>query len=151
GVREGHCVVWGAGSGRLVTELARHSHLHLIVVERDARKVRELRERMAAAGLYGKRVAVHQGDPRTFALPPYLAALMVSEDLHAGGVEPDVAFVRQAFHSLRPYGGVACLPLEPARRAGFAEAVNEARLPGARVGEWDRGILLTRAGAPPGA
>jgi outer membrane protein assembly factor BamB len=151
GVRDGYCVAWGAGSGRLVAELARQSNLYLVVVERSARKVSELREKLVAAGLYGERVAVHQGEPQTFPLPPYLASLMVAEDLHAAGVEPDVAFVRKAFHALRPYGGVACLPLETTRRADFAEAVGEAKPPGARFGAWGQGVLLTREGALPGA
>jgi outer membrane protein assembly factor BamB len=151
GVRDGYAVAWGVGSGRLVVELTRQSRLHLIVVERDPRKVSELRDRLTAAGLYGHRVAVHEGDPLTFPLPPYLASLMVAEDLHSAGIEPTAAFVRKAFHALRPYGGVACLPLETGRRAEFARAVAESKLAGARVAESPQGVLLTRAGALPGA
>ncbi len=149
GVREGYCVAWGVGSGRLVTELARRSRLHIVVIERDAHRVREFRDELVASGLYGERVAVHQGDPLTFPLPPYFASLMVAEDLRAAGIEPNAAFVRKAFRALRPYGGVACLALETTRRAEFAREA--ADLPGARVAEWAQGVLLTRAGALPGA
>src|SRR5262249_12244210 len=39
GVRDGYCIAWGVGSGRLITELVRQSSLHVIAVERDADKV----------------------------------------------------------------------------------------------------------------
>jgi outer membrane protein assembly factor BamB len=146
GVREGYGVVWGVGDGRLVPELARQSRLHLLVIERDAAKVQKFRERMVAADLYGERVAVHQGDPLTFPLPPYFASLMVAEDVADEG-----AFLRKLFPALRPYGGVACLTLPAERRADFARAVTEAKLPGARISPWAQGVLLTRAGPLPGA
>jgi outer membrane protein assembly factor BamB len=151
GVRDGYCVAWGVGSGRLITEMLRQSSLHVIAVERDSRKVSEFREKMIAAGLYGERVAVHQGEPLTFALPPYLASLMVAEDLQAAGIEPGVAFVRKAFAALRPYGGALCLALADGRRADFIRAAAEAKQPGARLGAWTQGVLLTRAGPLPGA
>ncbi|MCI0458080.1 MAG: PQQ-binding-like beta-propeller repeat protein [Gemmataceae bacterium] len=151
GVREGYCVAWGSGSGKLVLELARQSRLHIVVVERDARKVDELRSRLIAADLYGERVAVHAGDPLTFPLPPYLAALMVSEDLQAAGIEPNAAFVKKAFQVLRPYGGVACLPLDDTGRRDLARVVADAKLPGSRLGAWADGVLLSREGGLPGA
>src|SRR5207244_9844416 len=123
GARDGYCIAWGVGSGRLITELVRQSSLHVIAVERDPRTIREFREKMSAAGLYGERVVVHQGDPLTFALPPYLASLMVAEDLQAAGVEPGGAFVRKTFAALRPYGGALCLPLENGKREDFTRAV----------------------------
>jgi outer membrane protein assembly factor BamB len=151
GVRDGYCVAWGVGSGRLITELVRQSHLHVIAIERDPRKVSEFREKMIAASLYGERVAVHQGEPLTFALPPYLASLMVAEDLQAAGVEPGAEFIRKAFAALRPYGGALCLPLENGKREDFARIATGAKLPGARLGAWAQGVLLTRAGPLPGA
>ncbi|MCC6420310.1 MAG: PQQ-binding-like beta-propeller repeat protein [Gemmataceae bacterium] len=151
GVREGYAVVWGAGTGRLAAELARQSQLRLIVVERDARQVADLRARLAAAGLYGERVAVLAGDPLTFPLPPYLASLLVSEDLAAAGVEPTAAFAKKAFHALRPYGGVACLPVPADRRRDVGQAFAGANLVNAKVGAWADGVLLTREGALPGS
>ena len=38
-VRDGYCVVWGVGSGRLVSELLRTTDLRVIAVEPDAEKV----------------------------------------------------------------------------------------------------------------
>jgi outer membrane protein assembly factor BamB len=151
GVRAGYGVVWGAGSGRLVTELARQSSLHLIVVEPDADKVQKLREQLVAAGLYGERVSVHAGDPLAFALPPYLASVMASESLEQAGVEPQASFLKKAFESLRPYGGVACLPLPADQQQDFARAVTAADLAGAKVRFTPGLALLVRAGALPGS
>jgi outer membrane protein assembly factor BamB len=145
-VREGYCVAWGAGSGRLIHELARQSRLHVIAIDPDPDRVAAVRQDLIAAGLYGDRVEVHVGDPRTFSLPPYLASLMVAEDLSAA----DAAFLGRAFAALRPYGGVACLPIPAARRADLRQKVEAAHLVNAGVrdaGDW---LLLAREGALPG-
>jgi outer membrane protein assembly factor BamB len=101
GVREGYCVAWGVGSGRLVLELVRQSDLHVVVVEPDAEKVQAFRQQLADLSLYGERVVVYPGEPMSFPLPPYLASLMVGESL-PGDSKLDVAFVTRAFESLRP-------------------------------------------------
>ena len=115
-----------------MTELARQSNLHIIVVEPAANRVQEVREQLVAAGLYGARIAVHAGDPATFSLPPYFASLMVSESLPDVGIELNAGFVSNAFRSLRPFGGVMCL-------CGFvppgvlARLTEEAKLAGAEL------------------
>ncbi len=151
GVRDGYCVAWGAGSGRLILELARESNLHIIAIERDAAKVADLRARLVAANLYGERVAVHTGDPFTVQLPPYLASLMVAEDLHAAGIEVDAFFAQKAFQALRPFGGALCLSLDTGKRRDLLRAVTEAKLENAGVSEWAQGVVLRREGALPGS
>src|SRR5204863_3235699 len=99
--RDGYCITWGIGSGRLLTELARQSQLRIIAIDPDANRVRFVRRELMAAGLYGERVAVHVGMPETFQLPPYIASLMVSEGLHADGIDPGPAFLQKAFFALR--------------------------------------------------
>jgi len=146
GVREGYCVAWGAGTGRLVTELARQSDLRIVAIEPDARKVETLRRELTAAGFYGERIAVHGGNPLEFALPPYLAALMVSEDLAAAGIQPGKEFASKAFVSLRPLGGTACLPVPPDRRGDFGRGIE-----GAEARPAGDFLLLRRPGAPPGS
>jgi outer membrane protein assembly factor BamB len=122
GIRDGYCVAWGAGSGRLVMELAIRSNLRIIVVEPDPEKAASLRGHLETMDLYGDRVSLVIAGPMDAQLPPYLASLMVSEDLSdlgvgsqehpalATSIEPE-AFLRLAFESLRPYGGVAVLPM----------------------------------------
>ncbi len=86
-VTEGYCVILGLGSGRLAEGLVRGSKLQVIAVDPDAKKVDAFRRRMDAAGLYGTRITAHVGDPVEFPLPPYLASLIVSEDLRLIGSE----------------------------------------------------------------
>lgn len=146
---DGYCVVLGLGSGGLAEALVRRSNLHLIAIDADAEKVDAFRRRMQAAGLYGTRVAAHAGDPLRYRLPPYLANLIVSEDPRAVRVEQGKPLIDAVFGTLRPYGGVACLPVgtEPLR-----QLVDRVRPANARVKAagktWS---LLVREGALPGA
>src|SRR5262245_51627536 len=149
--RDGYCVAWGVGTGRLIRELVRQSRLHVIAIDPDAERVSAFRRDLRAAGLYGERVAVHVGDPLTFELPPYLASLMVSEDLGSAGVEPGPVFLRRAFQALRPYGGVACLPVPAEQREEMTHAIAELGLANAEVRAAPEGLLLSREGALPGA
>ncbi len=150
-VREGYCICWGVGSGRLVTALARRSKLHIVAVEPDAAKVKSAREKLIAAELYGDRVAIIHADPMQVQLPPYLASLMVSEDLEAAGIPIDSSFARKAFQSLRPFGGAACLPIPVEKEKAFTHAVAEAKLQQAVVKSSSSGLLLIREGAIPGS
>lgn len=149
--REGYCIAWGVGSGRLIAELARQSKLHVVAIDPDADKVLAARRRLIEAGLYGERVAVHLGDPLSFPLPPYLASLMVSEDLVRAGAEPNEAFIRKLFLSLRPYGGVAWLPADERSRKRLVDLEGDSELPGLKVKEQTDALLVVREGALPGA
>ncbi len=148
-VSDGYCICWGVGSGRLITELVRQSRMHVIAVDADPVKVKAARDHLIALGLYGDRVAVHLADPAKFELPPYLASLMVSEDLK--GITIDAAFAGKLFESLRPYGGVACLPLKANERVPLVRAVSSGQLPKAVIKDSAAGMLLVREGALPGA
>jgi hypothetical protein len=60
-------------------------------------------------GLPRERLSVLQGDVLTAELPPYLANLIVSEDLESDCIGTGEVFLRRAFSALRPYGGAICL------------------------------------------
>jgi len=150
GVRDGYCLVLGLQNGRLAEELVRLSALHVIAVDPDAAKVNALCRRLDAAGLYGTRIAVHTGDADAFPFPPYLASLVVSEDIETAGVG-GMNFAQGVFRSLRPYGGVACLGLAPTGRSAFAARVRAANLAGAKLRTQGDYTLLVRSGALPGA
>jgi outer membrane protein assembly factor BamB len=151
-VLDGYCVVFGIGSGELITGLLASTDLRILVIEPDAQRVEAFREALHAAGLPGKRVAVLNATPATAELPPYLCSLIVAEDLGAANVEADGAFFDLVFRSLRPYGGVACLPLVERHRSALNRWVATASADGqARVSKMDGLILLSRPGAPPGS
>ncbi|MGD8239677.1 MAG: PQQ-binding-like beta-propeller repeat protein, partial [Armatimonadota bacterium] len=151
GATEGYCLLWGLGTGRLAEELARQSALHIVAVDPDAGKVDAARRRLVEAGLYGSRVAVQVGDPLSFDFPPYMASLIVSEDLRAAGVDSRATFAHKLFHALRPYGGTACLAIRARGRTVFRSAVERGTLPNAEVRVAGGYTLLTRAGALPGS
>jgi len=151
GVTEGYCLAFGVGSGRLIEALARQTKLHIVGVDADAKKVHALRERLGRTGLYGTRIALLVGDPIAMQFPPYLASLIVSEDLEGAGLDAGRRFVERVFHCLRPYGGVACLPVPTEGQAAFAEAVAGAQLANAAVERTGGFARLTRAGPLPGS
>ncbi len=148
GASDGYCVMFGLGSGGLAEALVRKSQLHVIVIEPDAKKVDTFRRWMTNVGLYGTRVVAHVGDPAEFDLPPYLALLIVSEDLRiVDGREP--MFLKQLFRTLRPYGGTACLAIDAAKLGELTKPLDLANGRIRPAGkEWS---LLTREGALPEA
>ncbi len=152
GVTDGYCIAWGVGSGRLIHEIVRRSQLRVIVVEPDEQKAADFRKAMAEASLYGERVAVLDEAIGTVELPLYLASLMVSEDPEAAGIDWQAGFLKKAFASLRPYGGIACWPVPADQRRAMTEAVRaETTLAQARVREAGVWTLLTRDGPLPGS
>ena len=67
------------------------------------------------------------------------------------GIEPNEEFIRKAFQSLRPYGGIACLSLPAETRPEFTRLLQSCGLANAQVRESPAGLLLSREGALPGA
>lgn len=147
----GHCIVLGLADGRLAEELARRSNLNIVAVGRDAKKADALRRRLDAAGLYGKRAAVLVSERALseYPLPPYLASVVASEAPDDAG--DGAAFLKLAFHVLRPYGGTLCLPSGSAAGRRLAPLADELKLPGAKVKSEGLLAMLVRAGPLPGA
>jgi outer membrane protein assembly factor BamB len=138
-VTEGYAVVWSADAGFL-TDLIRRTRLHVIAIDPDPARVRAARGALIAADLYGERCAVHHGDPRTFALPPYMTSLMVAPAVPADALG-------QIYEALRPYGGTLFLTNRQQDR--LRQAV--AGLPNAVVKSVEGGVLLVRDGPLPGS
>jgi len=151
GTGAGYALVLGMGTGRLAEELVLQSDLHVVVVEPDAAKADAFRRRLDQAGLYGERIVVHHAEPARFALPPYVASLIVAEDLDAAGFSAGAAFLQSAFAALRPYGGALCLELSADRHAAVGGWSAEADLKGARIEREGELTLVVRAGPLPGA
>jgi outer membrane protein assembly factor BamB len=149
-VRDGYALVLGIDRGRLVEELVRQSDLHVIAVDQDADKVATLRARLLQAGLYGTRAAVLSGNPVRYPFPPYLASLVVSETSDLEQAD-HLALAKTVFHTLRPYGGVACAWGALADRSRIEEIVQNDAFPGAQVRQDGELVLLVRSGPLPGA
>jgi outer membrane protein assembly factor BamB len=107
GVTEGYCLDLGCGDGSLAHVLAHNTDLTIYAIDPDPANVAAARKRLIAAGLYGTRVTVHQGDPAAAPYPDYFADLVVSG---RSVFEPiGEGITDQANRCLRPGGGVACL------------------------------------------
>lgn len=151
-ISDGYCIAWGVGSGRLITELGRWSDLRIIVIEPDAKKADAFRDQLIAADLYGERVSVKVGDPRTIILPQYLASLMVSEDPASVGFELNSGFFEKIYPLLRPYGGTLCLSRSLATSGShndIASLMPLSRLPNAKREVTPEFVTLIRDGALP--
>jgi len=150
GVDEGYALVYGVGKGRFLEALAASSDLAIIAVDPSVKKVEAARKRLDESGLYGTRVAVHEGDPLTFDSPPYMASLSVV-DLDAARFAPTDEFLNRVFRPMRPYGGKLWLPLTGSRRDKFLGLVERSGLPGATAVVTKNGVVLSREGPLPGA
>ncbi|HPM79323.1 MAG TPA: PQQ-binding-like beta-propeller repeat protein [Candidatus Anammoximicrobium sp.] len=155
GVKRGYCLVVGNEQGRLALELARRSELKIFAVEPDENKVQESRRALAAAGLYGHRITVHQADLAAIPYSNYFANLIVSDTLLSTGAIPGDP--QKLARHLKPAGGVIALG-RPAGAPGEALTESAARAWLAKmpiagqsvirtVGSW---VTLTR-GMLPGA
>lgn len=123
--KEGCVMVWGLGTGRLVDELVLQapSLARIVVIDPSAAKIRALRQKMDAAGHYGSRITAIVDDPSGGRLPPYVARLIVSEDINAAGYS-STNFLARLHYSLMPYGGMAWLPLDAAEHVNFVARLN---------------------------
>jgi outer membrane protein assembly factor BamB len=153
--KSGFCLVIGSEQGRLAYELARRSDLKIYCVEPDERKVTASRDALAAAGIYGSQVTVHQSDVSSIPYSNYCANLIVSDTALLTGRVPGSP--RQLVRHLKPAGGVLVLgrpkdaPVTTTASADLDEWKTLAMFnrPGA-VGAFDGWSTLTR-GTLPGA
>ncbi len=123
GESEGYALMLGGGSGDLLRELLVRSQLHVVVAEADSQRVRELRDELADADVYGRRAAVIEVDPAGLAVQPYLFSLVVGEDARSAGLDSDAMALASALNRLRPYGGVAWLGRTNVSQEALEEAM----------------------------
>ncbi|MHC4641112.1 MAG: outer membrane protein assembly factor BamB family protein, partial [Planctomycetota bacterium] len=107
GITKGYCLVIGAEQGRLAYQLAKRTELTIVGVEPDAEKVRAARLALDAAGLYGERVTIDQGELSALPYSNYFANLIVSDSLLLNGQIPDE--LGKVARHIKPCGGVICL------------------------------------------
>ena len=149
GNSDGYCLMFGLGPAGLAEGLAASWKGRVIVVDPDAGKVEAFRRRMDDAGLYGTRVVAHVGQPATYALPPYLAQLVVISDPRQPGLGEEGLLLRNVARTLHPYGGAAFWPLSAEILRRMADA---AGLVGIQIRPVaGQGALLVRPGGLPGA
>jgi outer membrane protein assembly factor BamB len=124
GVKEGYCLDLDCGDGSLAIALAQKSNLQIYALHPSADEVATLRTKLAALGLYGTRITVHQGSPKNLRYGKYFADLVVSSaSLKTGPLPVTVDTLPSA---VRPAGGVLCTgtidELEVIKRPPLARA-----------------------------
>jgi outer membrane protein assembly factor BamB len=149
GVREGYCLVWGGCTEPMLSELLRQSRLRIVVLEADADAANALRNRLRAAGIAGSCASVIAADLRKIELPPYFASLALVGSLP--GAPERGAVVARIFASLRPFGGVACLPIEGSNVDSLVAETKSFDVAGSAWKSAAGMTLLSREGALPGS
>ena len=124
GQHKGYALWFGVDDGQLLQAVAAASQLHIVAIDSDEDRIQQLRRELDQAGLYGRPIALHVGDPESFMAPPYVANLVVvgqscSETL------ADRRLLERIYESVRPYGGK--LWVDAAR--AMEQVVTEMELP----------------------
>ena len=149
--REGYALVHAADSVEFLEALASHSELRIVAVQPDAASIEEWRRKLDDEGLYGVRVALHEGTPASFDTPPYMASMTVVKALDVTRFPRDQQLIERLFHSMRPYGGkLWSQAATNAGAAGFASWIGASQLASLKMvdgQEW----VASREGPLPGA
>jgi len=137
-LKQGLALVWGVGSGRLVTELAKQApNMTIVAADPDPAKIRALRILMDGAGLSGSRVSTLTGNPMECGFAPYQAAIIASEDASVAGATSNggtfdtngQALVGLLYNSTRPFGGEIWLPTTSAQSTAISGWLSSANFP----------------------
>ena len=146
GVKEGYALFYGIGDGHLLEALVHNSELNIIAVDPDAEKVKKMHRRFDEAGLYGKRLAVLQGDPFTVMMPQYMASLTIVYDLDSNRYPRDEKMLGRIYYSMRPYGGKAWFNDTGSDPGAFSTMITEANLPGIEIIANSSPAIISRVG-----
>jgi hypothetical protein len=125
-----------------VKALLQESNYHVVAIDDDPDRVDRLRRQLDHAGLYGRRAAVIQRDPRQVQLPPYIASVVTTES-----PERLAESWLGLMQTLRPFGGIAAPRIGDANRDDISELQ-----PGSfEISSLASEVILRRVGALPGA
>lgn len=147
GVSDGYGLVLGNANDACLTELASQSNVtwHWAAGTRD---VATIRERLADAGLYGPRIAIHNVGANPLPYADYSANLIVFN--LESVAELDQTSASEVYRVLRPYGGVAVIASPESLRPEVDRWLTAGGIPEAERRPVDAGVRIER-GPLPGA
>jgi len=151
GVKEGYALLYGISSGDFLEALVRNSNLHITAVDSDPATVEKMRLRFDMTGHYGKRIAVHHGNPYNFYVPPYVASLTIIDNLESADYQCNKNFLERIFFSMRPYGGKLWLNTSAGGKRAFLEMAENSKLHRLQNCSSDNYTILSREGALQGS
>jgi outer membrane protein assembly factor BamB len=105
GWRAGYCLMLGARGEQVAYELVKRSKLQVVIVEPDEQTAQQVRQRLAAAGVYGSHVTVHVGPYDKLPYVDYCMNLVVVAGIWDD--DPELVSVEELRRVMRPAGGAA--------------------------------------------
>jgi len=150
-VSKGYCLAAGLKNGAAIKKLLAETDYSIIGIDSDPDLILRLRKAFDAAGLYGRRVSLIQGDLGSIELPPYLACFAFSEDPAKAGILSNTKNITSLYRSLRPYGGICAVPVSGEARTSFIDAVSSCTFTNSTIENAAGFVLLRKNGPLPGS
>ncbi len=119
--RDGYAIVQTAADISLLIELAQQTRFHILAMQPSAELRTRWRAELRQADLLGTRVAIVPGTLTETQLPPYVANLIVADQLGVSSANA-AEQLQKIFSVLRPYGGTACLSVTADEREWLQQA-----------------------------
>jgi outer membrane protein assembly factor BamB/precorrin-6B methylase 2 len=145
GATEGYGFFYGVENGDLLAALAQQSLLDIIAVDADEKKIEKNRRRFEKLGLLGKRVSFLKGTADTFSPPPYMASLIVVNNLEKN----KTGLVDNVYPSLRPYGGKMWINADQKAQKNLLKDLQKDEQ--AKTTSTKKNLLVSREGPLPGS
>lgn len=144
----GYVICFGADNERAFDALLQNTNLKVVVISPDTSRVQRLRARYDALGLYGSRIALHEGTPHSFQAPQHIARItLLSPDFTTSLTDTQL---KQIYRSVRPYGGVIWITTSNSTQVTqLVSLINQTELPKAKLTRFPTGIQIQRVGALP--
>jgi outer membrane protein assembly factor BamB len=146
----GYAIVVGLQTGRLVEELLRKSQFDVIAIDADSKIIDRLRQTIGSDEQFRSRFQAIVDDPAAIRLPPYIANLIVTEDIEKLQLDAESQLLT-LYESLRPYGGTLCLPFDESHHSMILEKVTADKFSGARIQATRTLLNISRTGPLPGS
>jgi len=150
-VHSGYALVLGTRKGRLAEQLAVATNFNVIALAPAESDADAIRRRILEPSALAGRLSIVAGELQEVALPRYVADLIVAEDWDATGLSTGADYLLTLYERLKPYGGVACLTVEPSRDKEIRKWLRAAGHSEAKIERRGKLLLVRRAGALPGA
>ena len=147
GVAEGYGLVLGDVDEAFLAALAGSSNLTWYWAA-GQRGAQGMRERLADAGLYGPRIAIHNVGARALPYADYVANLLIF--VVKAGADLDRVSAAELYRVLRPCGGVAVIACDQAMRPAVRRWLAAGGLPETDCRNVEVGVRIQR-GPLPGA
>ena len=150
GITEGYALVLGGDNPALLSGLLEETGLNLVIYDRDAGRVSQLREKFDKAGITSERAQFLHYDGSFPSLPSWFASLIVVTDACYTGFG-DRDLLMQLYGSTRPYDGTILLCAKGKQQQKLVKGFRDLRLSGVSTKAGDGFYQISRTGPLEGA